>query len=77
MAPRGGPLVIVPAPGGRVFGYTRVSSDGQADNTSLAVQAERIAAFALTGAALSAGLIAFLDRFESSPSVGEAGADDD
>jgi site-specific DNA recombinase len=39
--------VIVPAGGGRVFGYTRVSSDGQADNTSLAVQAERIAAFAL------------------------------
>ncbi len=32
---------------GRVFGYTRVSSDGQADNTSLAVQAERIAAFAV------------------------------
>lgn len=31
----------------RVLGYSRVSSEGQADNTSLAVQAERIAAFAL------------------------------
>lgn len=31
----------------RVFAYTRVSSDGQADNTSLPVQAERVTAFAL------------------------------
>lgn len=29
----------------RVFGYARVSSEGQADNTSLAVQAERIRSF--------------------------------
>ncbi|MFC6906377.1 MFS transporter [Halalkalicoccus tibetensis] len=36
-----------------------------------------LAAFALTGALLSAGLIAFLDRFESSRPVEEAGADDD
>ena len=32
----------------RVFGYARVSSEGQADNTSLAVQQERIRSF--TGA---------------------------
>lgn len=35
------------ATSGRVFAYTRVSSDGQADNTSLPVQIDRITAFAL------------------------------
>jgi predicted site-specific integrase-resolvase len=32
-------------PPGRVFGYARVSSVSQEDNTSLAVQAERIRSF--------------------------------
>jgi len=31
----------------RVFGYVRVSSEGQADNTSLDVQAERVAGFVM------------------------------
>lgn len=46
------------------------------DAFSLATFFAVLAAFALTGAALSMGLIAFLDRFDSPRIVEEAGADD-